>query len=75
MDERHPAAVGGLGDHLVPEHSACVLGAQLLDVGAAEPAGEHADDVPLGLVDLREPRPARRVEDDCAHRRIVGRAR
>ena len=62
---------------LVPEHRAGGRAAELLDVGAAQTAGEYADELAgacrLGqLGELGQPV---RVEDDRAHRRIVGGAR
>jgi hypothetical protein len=56
VDEGDPPPAGGLGDDLVAEHGSAVAGPQLLEVGAAEPAGEHAHDLagPLGLGQLDE---------------------
>ena len=45
VDERHATAVGGRGDDLVPEHRARGGDADLLDVRAAQPAGEHGHEV------------------------------
>ena len=42
VDQGDAAAVGGRGDDLVPEHGPGRGDADLLDVRAAEPAGEHA---------------------------------
>ena len=51
MDERHAPAVGRLRDDLVPEHRPRRGEAELLDVGAAEPAREDGHQLagPVGL--------------------------
>jgi hypothetical protein len=58
VDERDALSGGRLGDDFVAEHLSSVLGLQLLQVGAAEAAGEDADGLPraVRLVDLREVR-------------------
>ena len=75
MHERHASALGGLGDDLVAEDIAGVGGIELLDVRAAEPAGEHAHELarPVGLGDVRERRLSVLPDDHGAHGRIVGR--
>ena len=75
MHERHTSALGGLGDDLVAEDIAGVGGVELLDVRAAEPAGEHAHELPrpLGLGHVRERRLSVLPDDHGAHGRIVGR--
>ena len=56
VDERDAAAVGGLRHDLVAEHRSGWGDTDLLDVGAAEPAGEDANELarPIGLVDVFE---------------------
>ena len=64
-------------DDLVPEHGAGGAAAELLDVGAAETAGEYADEVAgtCRVGNLGEPGQPVRVEDDRAHATILGRVR
>ena len=74
---RHARAVLELARDLVTEHGPAGRAAELLDVGAAEAAGAHAHEQAgagrLGQVgELRQPV---RVENDRAHRPIVGGAR
>ena len=45
VDEGDAASVGGLADDLVPEHGSVGGASDLLDVGAAQPAGEHAHEL------------------------------
>ena len=73
VDERDAPPVE-LRRHLVTEHRPRGRGADLLDVGAAQPAGEHPDEraVPVRLGHVGEPRLPRLVENDRAHRGIVG---
>ena len=56
VDERDAPAVGGLRHDLVAEHDSRMGDTDLLDVGATEPAGEDADELPrpIGLADVRE---------------------
>ena len=70
VEERDATAVD-LGDDLVAEHLARVLRRQLLDVRAAEAAGENGEGV-LRLGHVDELRPPLLVEYDRAHRGIVG---
>jgi hypothetical protein len=56
MHEREPAPADA-HDDLVPQHRAGPRVADLLDVGAAEPARDDVDRV-VRLVDLGEARPA-----------------
>ena len=74
VDERHAAAVVELRDHLVAEHRSGVRWVELLDVGAAQPAGDHAHERPRspGLGDVLERRSSPRSDDDGAHRRSLG---
>jgi hypothetical protein len=67
VNERDAPPFGGLRHHLVPEHDAPRCAADLLDVAAAEPAGQHADDVAAGLGDLRRLGLPGCVEDDRPH--------
>ena len=69
VDERDPAPVCRLRHDLVAEHLARVRGHQLLDVGAAEPAGKHLHGLAgaIGFRHLGQARPAGGVEDDGAH--------
>jgi hypothetical protein len=73
MDQGDPPSYG-LAHDFVPEHGPRRSDADLLHVGPAEPAREHAHTLALslrlGMVD--EPRLARFVEDDGAHRAILG---
>ena len=73
VDERDAPPVE-LRDDLVAEHRPRGRGADLLDVGAAQPAGEHADEraVPSGSGTSASRRLPRLVENDRAHRGIVG---
>jgi len=73
VDERDAPAVR-LRDHLVSEYGARRRDADLLDVRSAEPAGEHANQLPVavGLGHVRERRLPLPVEDDRAHGSIVG---
>ena len=59
MHERETASARSRDD-LVAEHRSGRRSAELLDVGAAETAGEHLEPV-LRLGELGEPRPAVRV--------------
>ena len=68
MDERDAAPVE-VGDHLVPEHCAHRSAAELLNVGAAEPARADANELAdsIGLGDLGQRRLPGRVQDDRFH--------
>ena len=74
MDERDPPSVLRDGDDLVAEHGACARRGELLDVRAAEPAGEHPHELagPVGLREVRERRLTVLPHDHGAHGRIVG---
>ena len=77
VHDGHARAVLELARDLVPEHGARSGAAELLDVRAAQPAGADAHEQPgpgrlRQLGELWEPVV---VEDDRAHRRIVGGAR
>ena len=57
MDEGDAPAVGRLGHDLVSQHDACQSRVtELLDVRAAQAAGEHAHELsgPVGLGDVGE---------------------
>ena len=65
-------------DDLVPEHRAAQAAApELLDVGAAQTAGEYADEVTgtLRVGNLGEPGRPVHVEHDRTHATILGRVR
>ena len=70
MDQRDAGAVGPLRDDLVPQHRSGRRAAELLDVGAAQPAREHAQRT-VGRGRIREPGVSVCVEHDRAHGRIV----
>ena len=69
---RRPSA--SLRDDLVAQDRAGVRRPELLDVRAAEPAGEHPHELagPVGLRDVRERRLTVLPHDHGAHGRIVG---
>ena len=69
VDEHDPPSVRVLGNDLVAEHGARRGAAELLHVGAAEPARSDADERPraLRLGNLGERRLPGAVQDDGAH--------
>jgi hypothetical protein len=76
----HDRDAGAVLEHacdLVPEYRARRAATELLDVRAAEPARAHAHEqaVATWLRQLGELREPVRVENDRAHRPIVGTAR
>ena len=77
LDVSRLITVGELTLDLVPEDGAWYRAAELLDVRAAEPAGADDNELPwaVGLGQIGKLRQPIRVEDDRAHRRIVGGAR
>ncbi len=66
VDQRDACPVGAPCDDLVAEHGSRRRAPELLDVGAAEPAGEHAHRV-VRRGHIREPGLSVSVEHDCAH--------
>jgi hypothetical protein len=77
VDERHALAVGGLGNDLVAEYDSGMCCVELLDVGATQPAGENADELPraVGVWHLGDHRSAGLIDNDRPHRRILGSSR
>lgn len=71
MDERDPPPVR-LGNDLVTEDGSTASRTELLDVRAAEPAGEHVNELSatLRLGDVRELRLSCSVEHDGAHQLV-----
>ena len=71
MDQGEAHSIRSPRDDLVAEHGPGRCATELLDVGAAEPAREHAHRV-AGSGRVREPGLSLCVEYDRAHARIVG---
>src|SRR5207237_3755806 len=68
VDECDAPALLRFRDHLVSQHRACELGPELLDVGPAEAAGEHAHLLswPIRLREVDQARRSGGVESDGA---------